>query len=83
MSVSGLKVSGSLNQSILAFPDEYRRRARLKPAMLEVLPGLLVLAVCAFGALGGAQCGLEVRGDRNSYDRRRAGLDRPLRAAGA
>lgn len=35
------------------FADEYRRRARLKPAILEVLPLLLVLGVLVSSALGG------------------------------
>lgn len=35
------------------FADEYRRRARLKPAILEVLPVVLVLGVLVCRALGG------------------------------
>jgi hypothetical protein len=53
VSVSESKPSGSTLDSILAFPDEYRRRARLKPAILEILPILLVLGLGAFSALGG------------------------------
>src|SRR6266436_5014664 len=47
VSVSESKVSGSTPDSIFAFPDEYRRRARLKPAILEILPILLVLGLGA------------------------------------
>ncbi len=53
MSVSQSKVSSSIPDSILAFPDEYRRRARLKPAILEILPILLVLGLSAYNGLGG------------------------------
>lgn len=53
VNVSELKVSGGSADSIFAFPDQYRRRARLKPAILEVLPVLLVFGVGAFSAFGG------------------------------
>jgi len=53
VSVLESKVSGSTPDSIFAFPDEYRRRARLKPAILEILPILLVLGLAAYNAFGG------------------------------
>ncbi len=53
VSVLEFKVSGSTPDSIFAFPDEYRRRARLKPAILEILPILLVLSLAAYNAFGG------------------------------